>query len=368
MKTSQRGIALIKEFEGLRLSAYPDPGSGNEPWTIGIGTTVYPDGRKVKRGDKITEDEALDFLRVDLAKFEAEVNRLVKVKLNQNQFDALVSLVYNIGAGAFAKSTLLRRLNAGDYKAAEDEFARWNRAGVNIMPGLVRRRSAEAHLFGAKDSVTTPIPEPVTPFPEPVAPIPVSPPVFPPADPVTAPVSERKSFMAPVLALLPSLIALVPELAKLFGNQGPKTERNIAAITKVAELAVTATGATNLQEAVEKAQSDANARQAISNAVQSNWFEIVEVAGGIATAREFNLKAALVPAWRMPAVWISVALLALVFMVVGSVLWGNGWSNEIRLQVVTAVLTVIGIVSSFWIGSSAGSRDKDDAMIKNLEK
>ena len=365
MKTSQRGIALIKEFEGLRLSAYPDPGSGNEPWTIGIGTTVYPDGRKVKRGDKITEQEALNFLRIDLAKFEAEVNRLVKVKLNQNQFDALVSLVYNIGAGAFAKSTLLRLLNAGDYRGAEDQFARWNRAGVNVMPGLVRRRSAEAHLFGADVAVTTPLPEPVTPLPEPVATIPVSPPVFPPADPITAP---RTSFMAPILALLPSLIGLVPELAKLFGNQGPKTERNIAAITKVAELAVTATGATNLQEAVEKAQSDANARQAISNAVQSNWFEIVEVAGGIATAREFNLKAATIPAWRMPAVWISVALLALVFMVVGSVLWLPGWSNEIRLQVVTAVLTVIGIVSSFWIGSSAGSRDKDDAMIKNLEK
>ncbi|HCJ29398.1 MAG TPA: muraminidase [Pseudomonas sp.] len=142
MKTSQRGIDLIKSFEGLSLTAYPDPGTGADPWTIGYGHT-----KGVKQGMKITENWAEELLRDDLAEFEAAVNGMVKVRLCQHQFDALVSLTFNIGASAFSDSTLLRLLNSGMYDDAALQFQRWNRAGGNVLAGLTRRRMAERKLF-----------------------------------------------------------------------------------------------------------------------------------------------------------------------------------------------------------------------------
>lgn len=146
-KTSDEGIALIKRFEGLRLQAYPDPGSGSEPWTIGIGTTVYPSGEKVRPGDVITEAQAEEYLRHDLARFEAAVNQATEGVATQGQFDALTSFTYNVGPGAMAGSTLIRKHKAGDYTAAAQQFARWNRAGGRVMAGLTRRRAAEAALY-----------------------------------------------------------------------------------------------------------------------------------------------------------------------------------------------------------------------------
>lgn len=142
MKTSQRGIDLIKRFEGLRLTAYPDPGTGGDPWTIGYGHT-----KGVKPGMKIAENWAEELLRDDLAEFEAAVNGLVTVRLCQHQFDALASLVFNIGGTAFRDSTLLRKLNAGDYAGAAAQFERWVHGGGKILPGLVRRRAAERVMF-----------------------------------------------------------------------------------------------------------------------------------------------------------------------------------------------------------------------------
>lgn len=170
--------------------------------------------------------------------------------------------------------------------------------------------------------------------------------------------------MAPVLAaLLPSLVSLIPELGKLFGSGSAVSERNAKAAERVAEIVVAATQAQNLQGAVEAMQGDPAARTRAREAVQGAWYELVEAGGGgIDGARKWNAVAAQTPAWRMPAVWVSAALLALVFMVVGTVLWAPGWSDEIRLQVVTAVLTVIGVVSSFWLGSSAGSARKTDML------
>jgi len=147
MQISPRGLKLIADFEGLRLNAYPDPGTGNEPWTIGYGTTVYPDGRKVKKGDVITQVQALDYLKQDVKKFATSVNQLVSVPLNQNRFDALVSFTYNLGASALARSSLLRKLNAREYEAAAAEFDKWVYAGGRILPGLVNRRKAERDLF-----------------------------------------------------------------------------------------------------------------------------------------------------------------------------------------------------------------------------
>lgn len=135
-----KNIDKIKEHEGLRLQAYlPTP---NDVWTIGYGHTST-----AKRGMVITEEQAEALLRKDIAWVEEAINTKVVVPLNQNQYDALASLIYNIGAGAFGKSTLLRMLNAGDYKGAADQFLRWDKQKGKTLRGLTRRRQEERELF-----------------------------------------------------------------------------------------------------------------------------------------------------------------------------------------------------------------------------
>lgn len=134
----------MKHFEGLFLTAYLCPA---KVWTIGYGHTgiKHNDGT-VKRGQKITKTEAEKLLAFDLqTKYAPDVRRMVKVPVNQSQFDALVSFHFN--TGALGRSTLLRMLNAGDVKGAAAQFARWTRGGGRVLPGLVRRRKAERHLF-----------------------------------------------------------------------------------------------------------------------------------------------------------------------------------------------------------------------------
>ncbi|MEB6680297.1 lysozyme [Acinetobacter lwoffii] len=144
MHVSPSGVDLICNFEGLRLKAYDD---GVGVWTIGFGTTKYPNGIRVKKGDTCTLDQAKAYMQNDLKSFEQTVNNAVKVPLNQNQFDALVSLAYNIGSTAFKNSTLVRQLNEGNYKAAANQFNVWVNAGGKRMQGLVNRRAAERTLF-----------------------------------------------------------------------------------------------------------------------------------------------------------------------------------------------------------------------------
>ncbi|MHC3123230.1 lysozyme [Acinetobacter sp. GN11] len=134
----------MSSFEDTRIKAYDD---GVGVWTIGTGTTIYPNGFKVKKGDTCTPEQAKAYFKHDLAKFEKTVNESVTVSLTQNQFDALVSLTYNIGSGAFKNSTLLKLLNKGDLLGAADQFLVWNKAGGKVMKGLVRRREAERALF-----------------------------------------------------------------------------------------------------------------------------------------------------------------------------------------------------------------------------
>ena len=159
MKTSDRGVALIKAHEGLRLSAYTDPVG---VWTIGYGHTTAAGPPKVERGMKITEAGADAILRQDLAKFERYVTDAVKVPLSQNEFDALVSFTFNLGPSNLRSSTLLRKLNAGDRAGAADEFLKWTKAGGKTLPGLVKRREAERALF------RTPMVDPRPPTPKPV--------------------------------------------------------------------------------------------------------------------------------------------------------------------------------------------------------
>ena len=139
MKTSQRGLDLIKRFEGLRLSAYWCP--------AGVKTIGYGHTRGVTMGMRITKPQANEFLLDDVALAERDIDELVKVPLSQNQFDALVDFVFNLGAEEFAESTLLKKLNARDYAGAANEFSKWVYSDHVKLPGLVKRRAAERELF-----------------------------------------------------------------------------------------------------------------------------------------------------------------------------------------------------------------------------
>lgn len=140
MKTSPRGINLIKEFEGFRSQAYkPIP---SDPWTIGYGTI-----RGVKPGDVITRAEAERRLRHELVEYERAVERATGGNATQPQFDALVSFAYNVGVKGMAGSTVIKRHNEGDHQSAARAFGLWNKAGGKVWPGLTRRRAAEAALY-----------------------------------------------------------------------------------------------------------------------------------------------------------------------------------------------------------------------------
>jgi GH24 family phage-related lysozyme (muramidase) len=148
MKISAAGIELLKQFEGCRLTAYQDSVG---VWTIGFGTTAG-----VKEGQTISQVKAEEYLRFDLAIFEKAVTESLKVPVNQNQFDALVSFTYNVGVSAFRSSTLLNLINEKtDKKVVAAEFSKWVKAGNQTLPGLVSRRKAESELFlkGTKNDV-----------------------------------------------------------------------------------------------------------------------------------------------------------------------------------------------------------------------
>jgi len=140
---SKNGLHLTEQFEGLRLTAYPDPGTGGAPWTIGYGHT----GPEVHQGLTITQQQAENLLARDIQTASDAVNRLVKFPINQNEFDALVDFTFNCGVGNLKVSTLLKMINAGDVIGASKEFAKWNLANGHVLPGLVKRRQEEMRLF-----------------------------------------------------------------------------------------------------------------------------------------------------------------------------------------------------------------------------
>lgn len=144
MRISENGIEFIRQLEGEKLTAYPDIVG---IWTIGVGHTGFVDGKPVARGMAITKEKSKELLTADLKRFESAVNDAVKVTITQNQFDALVSLAFNIGEGAFARSTLVNKLNAGDKKGAAEQFLVWKNAGGRVSQGLLNRRQKEKAMF-----------------------------------------------------------------------------------------------------------------------------------------------------------------------------------------------------------------------------
>ena len=136
-------IDLIKKYEGFRSQAYQDSVG---VWTIGYGTTRI-NGEPVKAGMTITEDRALELVRAEVNKLWTNIESILTVRLNENQMNALVDFAYNLGFNALKTSTLMKKLNAGDFTGAANEFTRWVYAGGKVLPGLVKRREAEKQLF-----------------------------------------------------------------------------------------------------------------------------------------------------------------------------------------------------------------------------
>ena len=139
MILSKKGADLIQSFEGLRLAAYQD--------SVGIWTIGYGHTKSVRRGQVITKARADELFMEDVREFEQAVGACVKVPITQQQFDALVSFCFNLGAARLRASTLLKMLNQGDYDGASQQFGRWTRAGGVELAGLVKRRAAERELF-----------------------------------------------------------------------------------------------------------------------------------------------------------------------------------------------------------------------------
>jgi lysozyme len=204
VKTSRTGIDLIKRFEGLELTAYKCSAG---VWTVGYGHTSAAGMPKVEKGMKITVKEAEDILVRDLIKYEQAVTTAVNKLPTQNQFDAMVSLCFNIGPEAFAKSTLVRRFNEGDIAGAADAFLMWNKGGGKVLQGLVNRRKEEQALFlraGVPVAPAKPS-EPVSASHSPLAP--KTQPTVSPETPETPAQSLAKWIMAAVGMALAALMA-----------------------------------------------------------------------------------------------------------------------------------------------------------------
>ena len=143
MNISEEGLCLIKKFEGCEMRAYLD--------AVNVPTIAYGRTKNVKLGDTCTQKQAEDWLTEEIKEYQDYIKDLVKVPLDQSQFDALCSWVYNLGPSNLKSSTLLKKLNAGEYKDVPEQIKRWNKAGGKVLEGLVRRRNAEALLFERKE-------------------------------------------------------------------------------------------------------------------------------------------------------------------------------------------------------------------------
>ena len=368
MNISQRGLDRIKSHEALRLFAYLD--------VAGVPTVGFGHTNGVQLGQRITPEQAEAFLRADLAWVERCIADNVRVPLTQSQYDALASLIFNIGAGAFRDSTLLRMLNAGDYEGAAEQFLRWNKARVNgvlkVVEGLTTRRAAERAMFKepSEEPAEFQTTEPADTYVDPTVVIPEpSPPPATAPRPDQEPYTQEAPMPIPAIvgALLPELIGLIPKLGGLFGSGSKVSERNMATAGVVLDMATKVTGAVNAQEAIEKMKADPAALNTVAKAIESSWFDLTEGGGGgIDGARKADAVAMASegPMWsflRSPSFWMLVLSLPLVYIVVGSIagLWGyEGWSDDVRASLSTAVVSLIigGAAGYFWGQTTSRNR------------
>lgn len=347
------GKDLAKEEEGLRLRAYPDPGTGGVPWTIGYGHT-----RGVRQGDVITLEQAEAFFEEDWDEAQAVVKKFVTVPLSTQQLDALTSFVFNVGPGrknvkdGFVQlkngnqSTMLRKLNAGDYIGAAAQFDLWVNAEGKKMKGLVKRRKKEKALFLSGTNL------PDQPFvkDEPMAPI---------ASTI-------------LMNAIPALFNKLPEIASIFKNPNV-SERNIEAVSRVGQIIIESTGSTNIQQAVERIEESPEAAQAANEALRMNRAELTDMMerinkmhqGNIAAARAHNVE----EGFMIDTPWFKAKFIHLLSLFFIGFSGAFAWANWVDLtpELKGAIITLMIIagwngVRDYWMGSSSGSDKKTDLM------
>jgi len=408
MRISPEGLTLIKRFEGLRLHAYQDVGG---VWTIGYGTTRTPDG-PVAEGQRITQTEAEAFLADDVREFEQGVDAAVTVGVTQPMFDALVSLAYNVGLGAFRGSTLLRKLNARDWEGAAAEFARWNKVGQTVVDGLTRRRAEEAAVFRAGVAQLTmqpagpaPAAQPTASAPVAEAPAPAAPAPPPPyIDPMRSPEEaradeawvriERERLEAASIAAtdtpggptmpLPvsAVVALGGELLKLLPfaakpQQQDKLDTLAQQLVRIAQAVQPAS--VNEQQAVEQVRANPQLQRAFVAEAASQWSELQPLlefeAGEREKARGFveALTSGDAPMWRQIGAAGIVGVLSLLLIGGGgwifyTMLIGDALDAGQKGMVLGALLAAFSGAVSFWFGSSASSQRKDRTIEEQARK
>ena len=322
---SDKGIELIKRFEGCRLKAYPDPATGAEPWTIGWGHT-----KGVKQGDTCTQEQADAWLREEATEYSIQVLKLVKGRVTQNQLDALTSFAYNVGIGALAKSTLLRLLNEGKTQEAAEQFSRWNKAAGKVMAGLSKRREAERRLF-------------------------------------LEPEQEMLPFIA---AALPALIQTAPALIRIFGNS-PQAEKNAQAAELVANIAKEATGETTVEGAVNAIQTDPEKAAAYREAVHQSMGELMgymiqaheldEKSRASAVDRAVALGKATGGKWLWLLGLVALVVVGMTYWITRDVLFGMHEFGPDTKALLLGQVVILGFttVLAFLFGSNIQSRLRD---------
>jgi GH24 family phage-related lysozyme (muramidase) len=403
MAISQYARALLKVLEGRRLKAYPDPATGGEPWTNGYGHTGG-----VKAGETIDDAQAEAWLDEDIAAAEAIVDRWVTVKLTTGMRDALILFIFNIGPGVQGQkdgfvwlkngdhSTLLTKLNAGDYVGASAEFPKWDKAAGKQMDGLHQRRLKEQALFcsggfqgQAADPPQAPAgwPQDATIVPEPTLPPTPTPKIAPSgfpagegepqteapegADPMTTVSDVVDSPITKfLLAAVNPILGIVPEIAHIFIDKQGTTvpERNVAAATKLVQVAQSALKAagldgSNAQAVVQSISTSPEAAKVVREAVISSYFELTQMGGGLEAARSADLQFVTALAkepwylvFKSPSLIMGCLLLPLVYLIVLNLIGVLGtatWSPDARAALAGAISgSIVGGLVGYYYGQT----------------
>jgi len=325
-----------RRYEGRRDLGNTQPGDGERFKGHGFLQTT---GRA---NHAAVRDRLRARLSIDVPDFEQEPEKLTELQwacLSAADYWDMRRINELADAGDFLGIT--RRVNGGTNGLA-DRHARWERVKAVLEPAAPP--SEPAHT------------------PDPLA-------AFTAADTIT-PQPQEPAMPAPfLLAALPAIIDLVPKLGSIFASGSETSQRNVKAAEIVVGAAKAAIGAVNEQDLVERLQADPDAAQAVRQAVEAKWYEITEVGGGIQAARAVDAKYLQPDAkgfWHSPAFWISIMLLAMPFMLLVDLFFvhPDAYDANLRTQIITAVLVVVGMVGAYWLGTSASSQRKTDLLAK----